>query len=92
MKSKHYNSVGTEDKNKINRIVVHKAKLCRRDKTLTTYHFFFDRKLRFTVVKKNISKHPYYISPIEIGLFCSKTTYLKSHQKAKDIDLQTDMK
>ena len=34
----------------------------------------------------------YYISPIEIGVFWAKITYVKSHSKALGFDPQTDMK
>ena len=36
--------------------------------------------------------YTYYISPIEIGLVWAKITYLKSHSKAFDFCLQTDVK
>ena len=35
-------------------------------------------------------RHPYYISPIEIGVLWAKITYVKSHLKVLDFSLQTD--
>ena len=43
----------------------------------------------YTRGKKEI--HPYYISPIEIGLTWAKITYLKIHSIALAIGLQTGM-
>ena len=37
-------------------------------------------------------RHPYYISPIEIGLLWAKIEYLKRHSKALSFGLQIDMK
>ena len=34
----------------------------------------------------------YYISPIEIGVFWAKITYVKSHSKILNFDPQTDTK
>ena len=37
--------------------------------------------------------HPYYISPIELGLLSTNIIYLKSHREALGFDLlHTDMK
>ena len=33
----------------------------------------------------------YYKSPIEIGVLWAKITYIKSHSKALDFSLQTDL-
>ena len=37
-------------------------------------------------------RHPYYISPIEIGLIWAKIENLKTHSKALSFGLQIDMK
>ena len=39
-----------------------------------------------------LSFYTYYISPIEIGVFWGKITYLKSHSKSLNYDLQINMK
>ena len=52
--------------------------------------FVNDNEIMYSRERKY--RHPYYISPIEIGLLWAKIKYLKSHSKALSFDLQIDMK
>ena len=51
---------------------------------LQSYHNMYSRDKKGT--------HPYYISPIEIGLLWAKITYLKTHSSTLGFELKTDTK
>ena len=61
----------------------------KKEPFLVLVKSLFD-SLVYTCGKKEM--HPYYISPIEIGLFWAKITKLKNHSIAFSFSLQTDMK
>ena len=53
---------------------------------------FHQRVRRLAYSGVLLSFYTYYISPIETGLPWAKIRYLKSHSKAFDFNLQTDIK
>ena len=52
----------------------------------------FEKSLLVAYSRVKKDTDPYNISPIEMGVLWAKITFIKSHSKALDFGLQTDIK